>query len=193
MDIILHYRMEEAERMERRERDKRERAKMSLTQSQEPEPEMPCLFSAPFRVKWHEFAIFLETNTNFFHFQRTSPTEKDRQIQSSLGDFQCLKQLIERDTTHCSGLVGVSSSQIRSQPIFSTQTHILPISHQKSQPSQLQLSSSLVRSSAKQVLLFKTIQIFEQIIRFERLKNRWTCINVLTDCERMCNMTALLF
>lgn len=42
--------MEEAERMERRERDKRERAKMSFTQSQEPEPEMPCLFSAPFRV-----------------------------------------------------------------------------------------------------------------------------------------------
>lgn len=42
--------MEDAERMERRERDKRERAKMSLTQNQEPEPEMPCLFSAPFRV-----------------------------------------------------------------------------------------------------------------------------------------------
>lgn len=40
--------MEDAERMERRERDKRERAKMSLIQKQEPEPEM--LFSAPFRV-----------------------------------------------------------------------------------------------------------------------------------------------
>lgn len=45
--------MEEAERMERRERDKRERAKMSLTQNQKPEPEMPsCLFSAPFRVRY---------------------------------------------------------------------------------------------------------------------------------------------
>lgn len=42
--------MEEAERMERRERDKQERAKMSLTQNKEPEPEKPCLFSAPFRV-----------------------------------------------------------------------------------------------------------------------------------------------
>lgn len=43
--------MEEAERMERRERDKLERAKMSLIQNHEPEPEMPCLFSAvPFRV-----------------------------------------------------------------------------------------------------------------------------------------------
>lgn len=40
--------MEEAERMERRERDKRERAKMSLIQNQEAEPEM--LFAAPFRV-----------------------------------------------------------------------------------------------------------------------------------------------
>lgn len=42
--------MEEAERMERRERDKQERAKMSLIKNHEPEPEMPCLFSAPFRV-----------------------------------------------------------------------------------------------------------------------------------------------
>lgn len=48
--------MEEAERMERRERDKRERAKMSLTQNQEPEPEMPsCLFSAPFRVRFFKY------------------------------------------------------------------------------------------------------------------------------------------
>ena len=52
IDITFYYRMEEVERMERRERDKRERAKMSFTQSQEPEPEMPCLFSAPFRVKY---------------------------------------------------------------------------------------------------------------------------------------------
>lgn len=42
--------MEEVERMERRERDKQERAKMSLIQNNEPEPEMPSLFSAPFRV-----------------------------------------------------------------------------------------------------------------------------------------------
>lgn len=42
--------MEEVDRMERRERDKQERAKMSLIQNNEPEPEMPSLFSAPFRV-----------------------------------------------------------------------------------------------------------------------------------------------
>lgn len=51
-------------------------------------------------------------------FQRTSPTEKDRQIQSSLGDFQCLKQLIERDNTHGSRLVGVTSTQMRTQSSF---------------------------------------------------------------------------
>lgn len=56
--------MEEAERMERRERDKRERAKMSLTQNQKPEPEMPsCLFSAPFRVR---FIFKLNDKINIF-------------------------------------------------------------------------------------------------------------------------------
>lgn len=85
------------------------------------------------------------------YYQRTSPTEKDRQIQSSLGDFQCLKQLIERDS---SLLVGVNSSQIRSQPSFMAQTHNMPPSHQKAQPTlgpQLQTPSTLVRSSTKQV------------------------------------------
>lgn len=137
-------RMEEAERMERRERDKRERAKMSLTQNQEPEPEMPCLFSGPIRVNLKQIIAFIFfyifSNEIFmllpFLMKRTSPTEKDRQIQSSLGDFQCLKQLIERDTTHGSRLVGVSSSQIRSQPnfplssILQNQAHKIQISSQ---------------------------------------------------------------
>lgn len=58
----------------------------------------------------------LINNNTFFHLfsQRTSPTETDRRIQSKLGDFQSLKQLIERDLAHGSPLVGVSSSQIRS-------------------------------------------------------------------------------
>lgn len=50
--------MEEVERMERRERDKQERAKMSLIQNNEPEPEMPSLFSAPFRVS----LLFISSN-----------------------------------------------------------------------------------------------------------------------------------
>lgn len=119
--------MEEAERMERRERDKRERAKMSLIQKQEPEPEM--LFSAPFRVSSSTITYFIIytyytrtvmidliiINGFLIYFpQRTSPTETDRRIQSKLGDFQSLKQLIERDSTHGSRLVGVSSSQMRS-------------------------------------------------------------------------------
>lgn len=82
--------------------------------------------------------------------KRTSPTEKDRQIQSSLGDFQCLKQLIERDTTHGSRLVGVSSSQIRSQPTFPLSASIL-----QSQPHKIQVSSQIypaqTRNHSKQV------------------------------------------
>lgn len=94
-------------------------------------------------------------------FQRTSPTEKDRQIQSSLGDFQCLKQLIDHDTALASRLVGVSSSQIRSQPSFSTQAHSLPSTHQKSQPAnapQSQILSSQIRGSTKQVISTESIQ-----------------------------------
>ncbi|XP_055308289.1 AF4/FMR2 family member lilli-like isoform X2 [Sitodiplosis mosellana] len=127
-DDLKRIRMEEAERMERRERDKRERAKMSLTQNPEPEPEMPY-FPAPFR--------------------RTSPTEKDRQIQSSLGDFQYLKQLIESDLIHGSRLVGVSSSQIRSQSSFSPQAP--SSSSQPKSQTQPQIPTPQIRNPVKQV------------------------------------------
>lgn len=45
--FLFHYRMEESERMERRERDKLARAKMSQIQ-REPEPDV--LFTGPVRV-----------------------------------------------------------------------------------------------------------------------------------------------
>lgn len=93
--------------------------------------------------------------------QRTSPTEKDRQIQSSLGDFQCLKQLIERDIlTHGSRLVGVSSSQLRQQQSFPTQAAIsqkLQLSPQQ-QPPQM-------RSSTKQVTFGRNqVEIVEESV-----------------------------
>lgn len=49
--LLNIYRMDDEERMERRERDRRERAKMSMTQNPEPEPEMPY-FPALVRVRF---------------------------------------------------------------------------------------------------------------------------------------------
>lgn len=92
-------------------------------------------------------------------YQRTSPTEKDRQIQSRLGDFQCLKQLIEHDASQ---LVGVSSSQIRPQPSFPP-----PLSSQpKSQP-QPQLPTSQSRNPVRQVFLPKHVLSFQQIKKLQ--------------------------
>lgn len=95
--------------------------------------------------------------------QRTSPTEKDRQIQSSLGDFQCLKQLIERDTTHGSRLVGVSSSQIRSHSSFPSQPLTTQTSqHKLHQTVQLQSQiqpPSQIRIPTKQVYILLYITL----------------------------------
>ncbi|XP_055680353.1 AF4/FMR2 family member lilli-like isoform X2 [Lutzomyia longipalpis] len=64
-------RMDDSERMERRERDKQARALLS---AQVPEAESTQLFAAPIRL---------------------SPSEGDRRIQSKLGDFSVAKHLME--------------------------------------------------------------------------------------------------
>ncbi|XP_055712796.1 AF4/FMR2 family member lilli isoform X2 [Phlebotomus papatasi] len=64
-------RMDDSERMERRERDKQARAMLS---AQIPETESTQLFAAPVRL---------------------SPSEGDRRIQSKLGDFSVAKHLME--------------------------------------------------------------------------------------------------
>lgn len=70
--------MEEVERMERRERDKQERAKMSLIQNLEPEPEMPCLFSAPFRVRAEIFLKYIQNHfeNSLYYFREQARQRK---------------------------------------------------------------------------------------------------------------------
>lgn len=111
----------------------------------------------------------------FLHLfpQRTSPTETDRRIQSKLGDFQSLKQLIERDSTHGSRLVGVSSSQMRSSnPIPS------PLPPQ-------QVSSNKINVFAKVFdKLFSTFSIYiHSLVDTENTSADTTAITAITESK----------
>lgn len=71
-----------SDRMERRERDKQERAKMSLIQNNEPEPEMPCLFSAlPFRVRMIIFLKYL-LELSFKCYIKENKSDRERSSNS---------------------------------------------------------------------------------------------------------------
>ncbi|GAB0095258.1 AF4/FMR2 family member lilli [Sergentomyia squamirostris] len=99
--------MDDSERMERRERDKQARAMLS---AQIPETESTQLFAAPIRL---------------------SPSEGDRRIQSTLGDFSVAKRYMEDQKR----LYGISQAP-------QTPRQFPPQSNNPSFPSQQQLGTS---------------------------------------------------
>ncbi|XP_059619112.1 AF4/FMR2 family member lilli isoform X2 [Phlebotomus argentipes] len=105
-------RMDDSERMERRERDKQARAMLS---AQVPETESTQLFAAPIRL---------------------SPSEGDLRIQSKLGDFAKVKHLMEDQKR----LIGISQTP-QTPRQFPPQSSNSTLSNQ-SQQQQLGASSS---------------------------------------------------